>query len=87
MGSGGEIASLIVMVIGTVLTLVCVAIPFWKKNDPEDTIRDSIVRVSGCFFRKSGLHSKVFWILVGRMFTYLASLVFMLRCRFNFKSL
>ncbi|CAK8679840.1 claudin-7-like [Clavelina lepadiformis] len=51
MGSGGEIASLIVMVIGTVLTLVCVAIPFWKKNDPEDTIRDSIVRHEGLWIK------------------------------------
>ena len=44
-----EAISLVLITIGTVLSLVCVATPFWKINDPEDTARDTVFQV-GWFF-------------------------------------
>ncbi|XP_078491414.1 claudin-1 [Ciona intestinalis] len=52
MGSAAiEVTSLILFTIGTILGVVSVAIPYWKKNDPEDTIRDSIVRHEGLWIK------------------------------------
>ena len=39
-------AGLVMILIGVILTIVCVAIPTWSKNDPTDTTRDSVSRVS-----------------------------------------
>ena len=33
------------LLVGTILTICCVALPYWKVNDPEDAIRDTIQRV------------------------------------------
>jgi len=37
--------TLAVEVVATVLIICCVTLPYWKVNDPEDTIRDNIQRV------------------------------------------
>ena len=44
-----EAISLVLITIGTVLSFVCVATPFWKINDPEDTARDTVFRVRWFF--------------------------------------
>ena len=33
------------MALGNILTVICIAIPFWKQNDPQDTFNDFIIRV------------------------------------------
>lgn len=45
--SGVEIAATTFITLGTLLTCVAVGIPYWEKNDPEDTVNDNIVRHKG----------------------------------------
>ena len=44
--SGIQSVCLMLLLVGTVLNICCVTLPYWKVNDPEDTIRDNIYRVS-----------------------------------------
>ncbi|XP_039273076.1 claudin-7-like [Styela clava] len=47
MASGVGIASLLAICGGWILTCIAVAIPYWQRNDPDDTINDSISQHMG----------------------------------------
>lgn len=44
--SGIEVASAAMMGLGLLMNIICVALPLWKRNDPQDTVLDNIFRVS-----------------------------------------
>lgn len=44
--SGIEVASAAMMGLGLLMNIICVALPSWKRNDPQDTVLDNIFRVS-----------------------------------------
>ena len=48
--SNQPIAAFAMTLVGVIAILICVAIPDWKKNDPVDTIRDNLRRVSIVLF-------------------------------------
>jgi len=41
-----EVAALVVLLIGSILTCIAVFLPYWAKNAPRDTIRNDIIMVS-----------------------------------------
>ncbi|XP_078491419.1 claudin-18 [Ciona intestinalis] len=51
MASGLHIAVCILYVIAFILEVVTVFLPYWKRNDLEDTLNDSIVRHEGLWIR------------------------------------
>jgi len=42
-----EVAALVVLLIGSILTCIAVFLPYWAKNAPQDTVRNDIIMVSG----------------------------------------
>lgn len=50
-GSGIEIAATICISIGCLMTCIAVGIPYWEKNDPEDTVNDNIIRHKGIWMK------------------------------------
>lgn len=51
MGSGIEIAAAITIALGFLMTCIGVGIPYWEKNDPEDTVNDNIIRHKGIWVK------------------------------------
>jgi len=49
--TGAQNGALVIILIGVVLTIVCVAMPTWSKNDPSDTTRDSVSRINGLWIK------------------------------------
>jgi claudin len=49
--SNQPLAAFIMTLVGFIATLICVAIPDWKKNDPQDTIRDNLRRHEGLWIK------------------------------------
>ena len=41
-----EVAALVVLLIGSILTCIAVFLPYWAKNAPRDTTRNDIIMVS-----------------------------------------
>lgn len=44
--NGAQVATVILMFLGFMLTCIAVGIPYWEKSDPSDTVNDNIVNVS-----------------------------------------
>lgn len=45
--NGVQVAALIIMFLGFLLTSIAVGIPYWEKSDPSDTVNDNIVNHKG----------------------------------------
>jgi len=49
--SGSQVGALAIILIGLILTVVCVVMPTWSKNDPSDTTRDSVRSTNGLWIK------------------------------------
>lgn len=49
--SGMQVAALVIILIGVTLTIACVAMPKWEKNDPGDTNNDAVQKINGLWMK------------------------------------
>jgi len=49
--SGAQVGALGILTVGLIMTIICVAMPTWSKNDPTDTTRDSVISIEGLWIR------------------------------------